>query len=655
MQGFRPFPPGPARRAQRGALAAVGLIWLMVALVCLMSIDIGNVFWQRREVQKLADLAALAAAEMSASGCANASTVALANAAANGLKTSDSATVTCGNWNPKDARGPADATVSPPRYFRALQAPYNAALVTVSRTVPFFFVFNFFGAGQAPASRTVTAQATAARAAPVARLSVQSTLVTVGSSDATLLNAVFGGLLGGSLNLSAVGWQGLLGTNINLLNYFDRLALNLGVAAGDYTTLLATQTTLGSLLQAAADVLGSGSAAYTALIGVQNGIGAAVGSLPIQLGSLIQLQTGTPSAALNANLQVFQLVQGLVQLANSQSAVAASVSLVNLPGIGSVSVKLKVTEPPQISAIGNPAVAAADSPAYAGPNQISVRTAQIRSLIAINIPGLSVVTGLLNAVTSLLAPVTSLLNNVLSLNLVNILCLVNCTGTQVVLVPDNPVHLDINLDIAPGQARVSGFNCPSPGTKTLTVDTTTSAANLRIGQMTAAQEAAIFSSSAIPVVTPIPLLDVQTKTCTLYLLCGPWTPYSRTGLAANTSVAASTSSYLYTAPPDIDQTPAYYAFSTTNIVNSLSSTLSGLQLQTYKYSTAATNHFGDLVGSATQLVNAAVSAAQAVVGSLLSPLLDPLVNLLLSTLGINLASVGVGAQLTCDGSVELVY
>ncbi|WP_421954848.1 TadG family pilus assembly protein [Polaromonas sp.] len=646
------------RSQQQGAVAIMGAIWMMVALIVLMGLDIGNLFWQKRELQKIADMAALAGVQGTSAGCTTVQSYAQSNAQLNGLRSSGLNADTflpadCGNWNPKlPPITEPGINCNPACYFDKTRNPVNAVRVTVSRTVPYFFVFNWGSDG-----RLVKATATAAGTSSRAALNVRSTLVTVDSSKSTLLNAVFGGLLGGSLNLGAVGWQGLVNTNLNLLSYLDKLAVNLGVAAGDYNTLLDTNASAGALLQAAIDVLqrDGGTAAVdaiTALIALQTAVPS---SAPlVKLKDILQIQSGTPAAGLDLDLQAFQLAQGLVQLANKQNSVAATVSLVNIPSIGSVNVQVKVTEPAQISAIGDPALAAADTPAFDGPNKIYVRTAQIRSLISISLPGLSGISGLLGAVTSLLTPVTSLLNNILSLNLIEALCLVNCTQTQAVLVPDNPVRLDINLDVAASNARVTGYDCSPAAAKSLTVSSETAATELRIGQMTDTQKAAVFSSAAKPVVTPIPLLDVQTKECTLFL-CGGWNPYSRTGLRADTAIASSTSSHVYSMPPEINQPPSYYSFSATDIVNSLASTLSGLELQTYKYNAAATNGFGSLVGLATQLVNAAASAVKVVIQKLLSPILDPLTNFLMDTLGISLANADIGARLSCQQGAELVY
>ena len=98
--------------------------------------------------------------------------------------------------------------------------------------------------------------ATAVAAAPtptVASLTVRSTLLTVDSTKSVALNALIGGLLGGKLQLDAVGWNGLINTDISLLKYLDALAIRLNVSAGNYDQLLKTDATVGQLVQAAID------------------------------------------------------------------------------------------------------------------------------------------------------------------------------------------------------------------------------------------------------------------------------------------------------------------------------------------------------------------------------------------------------------------
>lgn len=628
---------------QRGSILVQTSAFLLVIVIALSGTELGYLFYVKREMQKAVDLSALAGAQaLGTSGCAAGAVAATANATQNLQTIGFVPTITpiCGTWN---------AASTEPQHFLAGGSQPNAMKVSISGTAPTLMpLFQ--------SSRLIAAEAVAAGDTPLAALTVRSTLVSVDSTKSQALNAVFGGLLGGSLSLSAVSWDGLVKTEVNLLKYLDRLAINLGVAAGQYEALLSTNASVDTLLQTGIEVLQAGGGTGTVVADALNGLIGLRAAIPpgaplLKLADLIKLQTGTPASGLDLGLNVFELAQGVVQLANSKNAVVADVPLVSVPGVGNVRVKLKVIEPPQLSAIGNPALAKA---APMGVNQIYVRTAQIRSLISVDLPGLSGITGLLNAVLDLLSPVTSLLNNVLSLNLQQILCL-GCTQSRVVLVPENPIRLSINLDVAHGDGRVTDYNCAAPATKSLTVSATTAASNLRIGQMTPAQEAAVFTSSAAPVVTPIPLLDVETRTCTLFL-CGSWGKYSRTGLKADTSIAASSSSLGYANPPDLNAPPPqYHGFSTSNVVNSLSGTLSGLQLQTYQYSVGATNHFGSAIGTVTQLVAGAVSQVQTIVSKLLSPLLDPLVNMLLNTLGIDLAKTEVGGSMTCKADARLVY
>src|SRR5690606_990712 len=116
------------------------------------------------------------------------------------------------------------------------------------------------------------------------------------SHQSGLLNLVMGGLLGGTLDLNAVGWNGLLNTQINLLDYLVALGAN----AGDYESLLNSQVSLAELLEAAVKVMerqgAAAQAAVTALESLQ--LVAGLDSLKIRLGDLLGVASGTPAAGL---------------------------------------------------------------------------------------------------------------------------------------------------------------------------------------------------------------------------------------------------------------------------------------------------------------------------------------------------------------------
>lgn len=125
MQSFAKGLSCSRTRRQSGSVATLGALWLMVAVICLATIDIGNVFWQKRELQKIADLAALAGAsgDLNNGSCAENSKI---NALNNGYEPNPKATV--GRWG----------VVKDKYEFLEGSYTYNACKVEVLRSVPYF-------------------------------------------------------------------------------------------------------------------------------------------------------------------------------------------------------------------------------------------------------------------------------------------------------------------------------------------------------------------------------------------------------------------------------------------------------------------------------------------------------------------------------------
>ncbi len=670
-------------REQRGAIIVMAALALSLVVILLSVADIGFLYYYKREYQKAADLAAMAGAKRLVSettgirSCdGNALPAAQANAAQNLGSKNYALTVLCGKWNPS-------GTTPETRFDTGVDADQlDAVRAVISGTPPRFLPY--------VTVVTLTARATALADQPLAQLRIRSTLATVDTAKSPLLNSVVGGLLGGSINLPVAAWNGLLNTDINLLKYLDALALELGLDVGNYDQVLGADVTVGQLLDVAADVLnrGGGTGDVNAAVG---GLGQLLGvNLPgfeplVKLGDILQIQTGTPSSALDLGLNVFELVQGSVQLASSECAVCVTLPI-NVPGLVGVNVQAKVMEPPRISAIGNPALAALDP---LGADRIYVRTAQVRSLISVDLPIagalLTQIQNLLNS--SVISGITNAVNDLLSLNLLGLLqslsCVVYCDIQRDVIdirVLPSP-RLDINLDAGAGQAYVDDYRCGTQE-KSLDVPTDAAAAYLRIGKMgTSAQDAAnkVFASSAPPVVDPVAILDIGTKhvryQCTLLLFC--WTEWktasgswdgdparaARTafsgggiGLKAELPVAGNSSNQIYLQPPvdglpDVGEAPAWKTVTSANVVGSLRNTLGGLQLQFYQPSGSGLggNGLGNVLFLVGSVVNSLVATVMNVVTPLLSGLLDPLLNLLLDTLGVDLNKVEIGANLSCDG------
>jgi len=652
-------------RRVRGSILVQTAIALSLLIILLISIELGYMFYLKREMQKAVDLSALAAAQvLDPTSCARAKTAAVANATLN-LPASVALTeadVVCGRWDP--------LVNAPPQYFAAPAAgqSFNAVSVVMSRTPPLLLPAI---PGNQP--RLVSVQATAARRLPRAALTIRSTLVSVDTSRSLLLNAVLGGMLGSKVTLDAAGYNGLINSNIQLLDYLDQVALDLGIAAGRYDDVLATTTTVGKLLQSTVTVLqrqgSNAQAASAALIGLQAAANFAPIQSPVRLGDLLGVQAGTPAAALALDLQVFQLAEGLVQLGNGQNGLVATVPL-SVPGLINLTANVRVIEPAQMSAVGDPQLA---SLAPLGANKISVRTAQVRTLFTVELPALNLITSVTNALTAASAPLISTLNSVLTLNLSNVVaCLVVCTNQQISdpqLLP-NP-RLDVNLDAGSGESHVTAYDCSA--TKSLTAQTQTAAATLRIGQMgdtVAHAVAAVFPpvtqphNTLAPVVTMVPLLDIGSKNCTKVLgglmTCGARQPYygGGLGLIGTVPIASSSTAQQFANPPDVGQPPLYQSVSSQNLVNSLSATLNGgaALIQPIPATGSPNGGSATTMTALMSVLSGVVNTLGTVVSSVLASLLDPLVNLLLhDVLGLNLAQSEVGAQLSCTQGAQLVY
>ena len=322
-------------RRQSGSVAMLGAIWLMIAVICLATIDIGNVFWQKRELQKIADLAALAGASgaLDQNSCR---TNAERNLTLNGSVVSELVTAQAGHW---------DKSASPFFGSASKASEINACRVSFQRTVPFLFVF----AAGAERGRQISAQATAMQSARIARLSVRSTLLALDTEKSALLDAVVGGMLGGKINLGVAGWQGIANANISLLSFFDALAVRAGLNVGDYDQVVKTKVTLDKVMLAMLDALPQQGS--LAAVNALNALALGVGNIQIALQDILKLGTGLGSAALRTDVNVLDLVTTVAQLANSQNAAKVGVNL-NL-GLVEVGLNLKVIEPPQ-SAIGDP-------------------------------------------------------------------------------------------------------------------------------------------------------------------------------------------------------------------------------------------------------------------------------------------------------------
>ncbi|RJF94524.1 hypothetical protein D3874_01425 [Oleomonas cavernae] len=126
------------------------------------------------------------------------------------------------------------------------------------------------------------------------------------------------------------------------------------------------------------------------------------------------------------------------------------------------------------------------------------------------------------------------------------------------------------------------------------------------------------------------------------------------GVLIDTDAGATDWEHTYNWPPEIGEAPAYHAYSSTELVSSVSQTINGIHVLTYEPQDDGTlgavmDLTGKAIGDVTALLNP-------VVEDLLDPLLSPTLALLLDdTLGMDLGKVEVGTNLTCgSGDARLV-
>lgn len=632
--------------SQRGAIGLMAAGILAVALVfMLLAVDSGRLYLEKRKLQSIADTSALEAASRGGlcTPTTTANDYAKENAARNGFTvvagdSSRGLAVTCGTLA---------SNASNIRVFTVDATKNDAVRVVATRTVMASIasgIWSLFGGAPVAAQTVLTATAVAASAPPVAQLTIRTALASVNSGNSPLLNMVIGNLLGGSLSLTAAGWNGLLTTNVNLLSYLDQLAIELNVKAGDYDALLSTAVSASQLLDAAVKVLQKNGAVATAVINDLITVKAiAPNTQLLKVGDLLKVATGTPAAALNTSVQLFQLLETVAQLSSSKSAVSAAAQ-VNIPLVGTVSIQTKVIEPPQLSAIGNPAKAKAGLLNNPPTDQIVVRTAQVRTLVKIDAPIIKAVSGVTSILTGLATPVSKVVGGLLNLNLLDVVagvvCLVGCNVADV----DINQTLSIYIEAASAESHVTDFNCATPATKSLTVRATTSLATLGVGYV---EPVSAFSSSAAVNVQPVRLIDFGQRFCLLTLVCGPRTAGVGGGLnlRALSTVGAQTNTLVFSPVNDINAATIYKSPpGTADILFSLGNTLNGLQV-TYVPPSGSTPNPAN--GTVTNALATIISSVVGLVQNVLAPILDPIVNTLLSALGISLGNAEVGANLSC--------
>lgn len=363
-------PSGRGRARQRGSVLVATAGALLVSVTLLASADLGYLFYMKREMQKVADLSALAGAQrIDKRNCTAAIAAATGNANLNMSRYSmtlpmGQGPITCGRWDPVAASGTTTVAseMAPTEsyggagvrtYFGTPKTgiDYNAVKVAFSQDVPMFF--SFLG------TRTVSVQAIAIRDAPLATFSVGSKISTINPAQ-TPLGAILrlvGANVGPSELLSYNGLAQVKVTPSGLLQALG-IPVSADLGVGELNTLLAgRQVQLGTLLNAITTV-GGQNALASANVVVANALQTAlsVPSLMVQLGSTdavgglfakVVAPGATVASALNAQVSALDLITAAVGVASSQRGVATALNVGSIAGI-TATAKLGIIEPPSI-------------------------------------------------------------------------------------------------------------------------------------------------------------------------------------------------------------------------------------------------------------------------------------------------------------------
>ncbi|MCI3206955.1 MULTISPECIES: pilus assembly protein TadG-related protein [Pandoraea] len=346
----------PAR--QRGSVPILAFIFLIVVLILAFAIDAGYAFMKRRDLQRTADMAALAGAQ-TLPGCANATsydTVARANVTSNLGSNVTGLTVatSCGIWT-----SPAASSSTPGTFVAATSANAangNAVSVSLTLGVPSFF--------QLAGTRTIAANAIARKAPAVVTFTVDSGLLALNANNsvlAPLLNAV-----GITPSLYVGAAQQLVGVNITPKGLLQALGVPVtgDVSVASLSGVAAVKNlTVGTLLSATNTALATQNGALSASVTAMNNLinvfaNSPVLNLPINLlgtatspGIIANIDAAGVSAAnaLSANVGISDLITAAIIGANGNNAVAVpSLSILG----GTVSVVARVISPPQIGVGG---------------------------------------------------------------------------------------------------------------------------------------------------------------------------------------------------------------------------------------------------------------------------------------------------------------
>ncbi|VFT48012.1 protein TadG [Pseudomonas aeruginosa] len=336
----------PAR--QRGAIGILAATTLLLALICLLLVvDTGRLYLEQRNLQRVADVAALESASQGAlcgdQSSAQATSFAKASAMLNGFDADAAGSSLSAEVGGVLSAGGLRSFIASASNAAAAN---EAVHVKVTKSVPGSLVANLgglFGGGNANVDLRAEA---VARRLPNATISAGTGLASVNSGQSALLNPILSGLLGTHIDLSAAAYNGIADAKLSVLDILGADGMGLiGVdtSLGTIEQLLNTNVGLQQVLAASVNVLAKNGVASvealrTQLVGVK--------SATLKLGDLLGLSAGEVNSMsqLDTAINALDLIMAVAQVANKNSAVRCEPGH---PRIGQMP-RLTVVEPKRI-------------------------------------------------------------------------------------------------------------------------------------------------------------------------------------------------------------------------------------------------------------------------------------------------------------------
>jgi uncharacterized membrane protein len=342
-------------RQQQGSIIVPAAVALLIGAILLGGMQLGYLFYAKRDMQKAADLAALTGAQILHTGalteCAQATNAASMAAQANtagGIAASD-LEVSCWRWDPVK-------NTTDPRHLAALQAGerYNAVRVSITRRVATMVPFM--------SDQALTVESVAAKPGnPVAAFSVGTTLLAAHKQPGNLINLL--AAVGVNLDGTAlVGYDaGLANVQITPAGLLKALGVTVDtdITVGQLNSLLAANVQgLNGLLDAVVTA-GGRNELLAANVTLANALKAKFGinSLNVTLGSetpgrspslFANITAPDGKSVLNANINALDLITAAVSVATGNHAVQASAPI-GIPGVLTITPDVRVIEPAQIA------------------------------------------------------------------------------------------------------------------------------------------------------------------------------------------------------------------------------------------------------------------------------------------------------------------